>query len=36
MRNLSSRKEMYSSAKGLVTPVMRQRMLEAMMAGILP
>ena len=36
MRNLSTRKEMYSWAKGVATPVMRQRMLEAMMAGILP
>ena len=36
MRNLSTRKEMYSWAKGVATPVIRQRMLEAMMAGILP
>ena len=36
MRNLRTRKEMYSEAKGVATPVMRQRMLEAMMAGILP
>ena len=36
MANLSTRKEMYSGAKGVATPVMRARMLEAMMAGILP
>ena len=36
MANLSTKKEMYSGAKGVATPVMRARMLEAMMAGILP
>ena len=36
MANLNTRKEMYSGAKGVATPVMRAMMLEAMMAGILP